>query len=199
MGLRPLAASVTRWNMLCEKLLDCDDPEFKDDCFRTLAGQLDPSVPRDECLKPEVLRRTVDRATARLTSLALAHDARTEAEASTQPDRLSFEPGTEGERLRRYQFGCGRMLHRSLEMLIKVRRALGDIEPDAPEPARPDPLPPANDPDPLPEQPGDEVPAEPVESEAVARAAKSPVDLPSPAQRSQPEGVGPPSNGPIAP
>ena len=168
-GQHPLAQSPGGWEKLHDKLMACEDPELEENCRRTLACQLDSSVHRDECLRPEVLRRTVERATARLTALAMAHDERTEAEASAQPDRLSFEPGTEGERLRRYQFGCGRMLHRSLEMLIKLRRTLGDTEPDAPEPARPDPLPPAHDPDPRPEQPGDEVLAETVDDQPDAQ------------------------------
>jgi hypothetical protein len=69
------------------------------------------------------LRKIIDRATARLKDLASSHRERADANPAAQADRLSFDGGTEGERLRRYQLGCGRTLFRTLDTLLKLRRS----------------------------------------------------------------------------
>ncbi len=48
---------------------------------------------------------------------------RSEAEAADRSARLAFDDSDEGERLRRYQISCGRSLNRSLDMLLKLRKA----------------------------------------------------------------------------
>jgi hypothetical protein len=88
----------------------------------------------------------VDRAMARLEDLAREHRERAAAAAAEQAARLSFDPGMEAERLRRYQSSWGRSLLRTLDVLLKIRRAgdrpePGPVQPDGPRlgpsPSRP--------------------------------------------------------------
>jgi hypothetical protein len=86
-------------------------------------GQVDELLPRDEDHARAVLLDIVERVTAPLKTLAAAHCERAEAAAAEQANRLSFDPSAEGERLRRFQISCGRSLNRTLDTLLKIRRA----------------------------------------------------------------------------
>jgi hypothetical protein len=68
----------------------------------------------------------VEQATTRLEVLLGVHRER---EAVTRPGRLdglAFEEGAEGERLRRYQLGIDRALHRTINQFFKVRKEAQD-------------------------------------------------------------------------
>ena len=82
-------------------------------------------MPEDEAGVRAALLGLVERAIGRLTERAAAHAERAAAEAAERAVRLGFDAGTEGERLRRYQFGCERSLKRSLDTLMKLRRGGG--------------------------------------------------------------------------
>jgi hypothetical protein len=85
--------------------------------------QVDDLLPDDESAAQAALLGLVGKAVARLEELARAHRQRAEADAAQQAARLSFDPSQEGERLRRYQSSCTRSLFRSLDTLLKIRRA----------------------------------------------------------------------------
>ena len=88
--------------------------------------QVDDLVPADEPAAMAALLGIVGKVVTRLDTLARAHRERAEADAAQQAARLSFDPSTEGERLRRYQLACGRALNKTLDTLLKVRRSGAD-------------------------------------------------------------------------
>ena len=161
-GWRPLDMKSDQWEYTCD-LVKAADEKIYAQHVRQLVRQLDPEISAKPAERRAGLVRVVERAVARLTALAVAHEERAAAEAREQADWLSFETSAEAERLRRYHFGCGRQLHRSLEALMKVRRHLGDQGPDPETPGTTDPgpapLPPVDDPDDRPEETGGETPA----------------------------------------
>src|SRR5207253_1231431 len=65
-------------------------------------------------------------------------EERAAAEACESAARLSFDGSVEGERLRRFQLSCGRSLLRTLDILLKIRRA--DFVPDSPAEGEPPPI-----------------------------------------------------------
>ena len=65
----------------------------------------------------------IDRATAQIAAKAEVHRMRAEINGSLTADRLAFDDSPEAERLRRFDLACGRGLARSLDSLIKLRRA----------------------------------------------------------------------------
>ena len=67
--------------------------------------------------------RIVDRAVGRLQTIAAAHQKRSDANATLMPDRLAFDDSVEGERLRRYEMSCSRALIRTLDAIVKMRKA----------------------------------------------------------------------------
>ncbi len=89
---------------------------------RKLGRQLIKRLPEDEAGVHAALLDLVERTIGRLTERAAAHAARSEAEAAERMERLGFDAGIEGERLRRYQFGCERSLRGTLDTLLKLRR-----------------------------------------------------------------------------
>ena len=93
---------------------------------RDLAMKLDHGIADDPSRNRLAMVEVVRREAKRLTTMAKEHDERTASVVAEQSDRLSFEDGNEGERLRRYHFGCGRELHRSLDALAKLRKTIGD-------------------------------------------------------------------------
>jgi hypothetical protein len=84
--------------------------------------------PTDAAAARQVLFDIIDRATAQIAVKAEAHRVRAEINDSLATDRLLFDDSPEGERLRRFDLACGRGMARSLESLVKLRRAseLGD-------------------------------------------------------------------------
>ncbi len=80
-------------------------------------------LPADKEEARAKLLAIVTAAVDRLTILLKSHEDRAEAEAADRSARLSFDDSDEGERLRRYQIACGRSLHRSLDSLLKLRKA----------------------------------------------------------------------------
>jgi hypothetical protein len=80
-------------------------------------------APRDEAEARAVLLAIVGHAVGRLEALAAAHRQRAEAAAARQADRLAFDASEEGERLRRHLGACGRSLSRTIDTLLKIRKA----------------------------------------------------------------------------
>jgi hypothetical protein len=79
--------------------------------------------PTDAAAARQVLFDIIDRATAQIAVKAEAHRVRAEINDSLATDRLLFDDSPEGERLRRFDLACGRGMARSLESLVKLRRA----------------------------------------------------------------------------
>jgi hypothetical protein len=91
---------------------------------RRLADRaVDEFLPADQHEAKAKLMGIVAAATDRLKSLARSHTERADADKAREAARLSFDDSKEGERLRRCQFSCGRALHKTLDTLLKIRRA----------------------------------------------------------------------------
>ncbi len=80
-------------------------------------------LPADKDDAKAKLLAIVTAAVDRLTIVSKVHEDRAEAVAADRSARLAFDDSEEGERLRRYQIACGRSLNRSLDMLLKIRKA----------------------------------------------------------------------------
>ena len=80
-------------------------------------------TPRDAAAARQALYAGIDRATAQIAAKAEVHRMRAEINGSLAADRLAFDDSPEAERLRRHDLACGRGLARSLDSLIKLRRA----------------------------------------------------------------------------
>ena len=104
------------------------------------------------------LLAVVDRAGENLSRLVQALDESAAADAVDEADQCSFDREPEGELLRRYHIGCGSAFHRMIETLVKVRRTLGDPDPESPEPVDPGPTRPDDGPDDQPGPAGDDRP-----------------------------------------
>jgi hypothetical protein len=52
----------------------------------------------------------------------VSHQARAELAAELEPDRLAFDDSHSGELLRRYEISCSRLLLRTADTLLKLRR-----------------------------------------------------------------------------
>ena len=89
---------------------------------RALGRQLVEDMPEDRAGERSALLMLVERTIGRLSGLASAHEARWEAGAGGRAERMTFDPGPEDELLWRYQFGCGRLMQRTLDTLLKLRR-----------------------------------------------------------------------------
>jgi hypothetical protein len=79
--------------------------------------------PKDAAAARQALYAIIDRATAQIALNDEAHRVRAEINDSLAADRLAFDDSPEGERLRRFDLACGRVLARSLDSLLKLRRA----------------------------------------------------------------------------
>jgi hypothetical protein len=108
-------------------------------------------LPADQDEAKAKLLGIMGEVTDRLKSLARSHQERADADQAEETARLSFDDSKEGERLRRFQFACGRSLHKTLDTLLKLRRA--------DEKQKPGPIPAA--------------PTVPAESESVAETSAS--------------------------
>jgi hypothetical protein len=71
----------------------------------------------------QVLYAIIDRATSEIALKAETHRARAEINEALTGERLLFDDSPEAERLRRFDLACGRGLARSLDSLLKLRRA----------------------------------------------------------------------------
>jgi hypothetical protein len=79
--------------------------------------------PTDAAAARQVLFGIIDRATAQIALKVDAHRVRAEINDSLAADGLAFDDSPEAERLRRFDLACGRGLARSLDSLLKLRRA----------------------------------------------------------------------------
>ncbi len=176
LGKRPLDRSG------CHKVVDpfqcCADITVPDDLDleredrwdRWLLRQLDERLPAPEAETIAAFRSVADRAIARLEPIAAEHRRR--AEADDVAARLSFDPGAEGERLRRYEFSCDRSLCRSIDTLVKVRKSGVGVEAEAEAESCPDSEAPAS---PV-ATPANSTGAEPAPRETVASPTDDPAD-----------------------
>src|SRR5262249_59366284 len=109
------------------------------------ASRGDPAAQRG------VLRTIVDATVSLLQQRMSRHQERLEADAAVLNDLLAFDPGTEAERLRRYQQSRERQFSRAIHEQVTIRRT-GQRTPSArPGPATP--CPPAGTPGPPPVEP----------------------------------------------
>jgi hypothetical protein len=104
------------WNELREH-------ERKPYAQRLVGRGIEKLRPTDAAAARQVLFDIIDRATAQIATKAEVHRARAEINDSLAVDRLLFDDSPEGERLRRFDLACGRGMARSLESLVKLRRA----------------------------------------------------------------------------
>jgi hypothetical protein len=90
---------------------------------RLIGRGIDRLRPKDATAARQALHTIIDRATAQIAIKAESHRARAEINESLTADRLLFDDSPEAERLRRFDLACGRGLARSLDSLVKLRRA----------------------------------------------------------------------------
>ncbi len=102
--------------------------ERKQYAERLVGRGIEKLTPTDAAAARQALYAIIDRATAQIALKAEAHRVRAEINDSLAADRLAFDDSPEAERLRRFDLACGRGLARSLDSLLKLRRApeLGD-------------------------------------------------------------------------
>ncbi len=79
--------------------------------------------PKSEAEARKALLSIVDQSVARLKTIAEEHRKRTEANAGLTANLLAFDASPEGERLRRYEISCSRLLLRSLDAFDKRHQA----------------------------------------------------------------------------
>jgi hypothetical protein len=139
LGRHPIEAAddreVLRLFVACQTMegrSDLNFPEINNELYayqrkyyaERLAGRdIETLRPNDAAAALEILLDIVDRARARIEVKAEAHRRRAEVDAALAVDRLSFDDTAPGERLRRYELASGRALTRSLDSLLKIRRA----------------------------------------------------------------------------
>jgi hypothetical protein len=99
---------------------------------RLVGRPLDSLEPRTGSAARQALFDIVDRAVGQLQLRAETHRQRAEANAKMMPAVLAFDDSNEGERLRRYEASCSRILFRTLDAFAKMRKAK-----DKPEPVEP--------------------------------------------------------------
>ena len=90
---------------------------------RLIGRGIEKLTPKDPAAARQALYAIIDRATAQIALKAEAHRVRAEINDALTADRLLFDDSPEAERLRRFDLACGRGLARSLDSLIKLRRA----------------------------------------------------------------------------
>ena len=90
---------------------------------RLIGRGIEKLRPKDAAAARLALYAIIDRATAQIAAKAEVHRMRAEISDSLAADRLAFDDSPEAERLRRFDLACGRGLARSLDSLIKLRRA----------------------------------------------------------------------------
>jgi hypothetical protein len=153
LGRQPLDAadedSVAELFLACHRIepqytdpfteLYCEltDDQIKIYQSRLAGRRLERLRPKNEAQARERLLAIVDRAVSRLTILLADRAERAAADAAGQAARLSFDPSTDAERLRRFQLASGRSLLRTLDTFLKIHRADEGPEPDQNGPADP--------------------------------------------------------------
>ena len=90
---------------------------------RLIGRGIEKLTPANAAAARQALFNIIDRATAQIALKAEAHRVRAEINDSLAADRLLFDDSPEAERLRRFDLACGRGLARSLDSLLKLRRA----------------------------------------------------------------------------
>ena len=115
----------------CRRLCPDEEPGFgRLRLWRIVA----PDPPRDQDEAMKLLYDTVNQQIGRLASRIAAFDAQAAEELASLPDLAAFDPSPEAERLRRYQTARGRELLRTLDMLVKLRKAMPEAADAAVEP-----------------------------------------------------------------
>src|SRR5579883_2863088 len=89
--------------------------------------------PKDPAAGKAVLLALIEQAVTRLEVLLGVHREREAVSRPGRLDGLAFEDSAEGERLRRYQLGIDRALHRALNQIFKVRKEVREQGADAAE------------------------------------------------------------------
>ena len=120
-----LDSFVELWN----ELLPGEEDRYK---RRMLCRDTTFLTPEGEDEAKALLRGVVEKATTRLEALGAAHRER--SNSLEEANRLAFDGSVEGERLRRYQMSCNRALLRTLDTLLKLRRAAGKGQVGSPDP-----------------------------------------------------------------
>jgi hypothetical protein len=87
------------------------------------ARKLTVFMPKDAAEARAVLAEIVAHARGRLTAQLEVHLRRDSQTKALATDRLAFDDSLPGETLRRYEMTSGRALNRTLELLLKLRRA----------------------------------------------------------------------------
>jgi hypothetical protein len=90
---------------------------------RLIGRGIEKLRPKDAAAARQALYAIIDRAMAQIALKAETHRARTEINEALTGERLLFDDSPEAERLRRFDLACGRGLVRSLDSLLKLRRA----------------------------------------------------------------------------
>jgi hypothetical protein len=104
------------------------------------ARQVEALRPPDADAARQVLLGIVRRATWRLEELRGRYENRSVDDLAERADRLSFDTSPEGERLRRHALSTSRVLLRTLDAFVKIRKSL-DVDPDAQDVSVFDPAP----------------------------------------------------------
>ena len=119
-AMHPQANEIDAFQDVYNELLAGEANLFR----QRLTGRVvEDFLPADKDEAKAKLLAIVASAVDRLKVLLEDHEARAEAEAADRSARLAFDDSDEGERLRRYQIACGRSLNRSLDTLLKLRKA----------------------------------------------------------------------------
>ena len=119
LGTEPVRREEEVWDYLLRRE---PDPADLEEHRLQLGRQLDETITSEGTRDRAVLGPIIDRAVARLDPLLSAHTRRAAADADELDQRLAFDADEDGERLRRYHFGCEQSLRRTLETLLKLRR-----------------------------------------------------------------------------
>jgi hypothetical protein len=90
---------------------------------RLIGRGIEKLRPTDTAAARQVLYAIIDRVTSEIALKAETHRARAEINEALTGERLLFDDSPEAERLRRFDLACGRGLARSLDSLLKLRRA----------------------------------------------------------------------------
>ena len=107
------------WEIMTE-LNSVDQKRFRDDAATRQLASLKPA---DGAGAREMLLALIARASEQLQAKAQVHRERAKTRAALAADYLAFDESSAGERLRRHEQAASRGIARSLEMLVKLRRA----------------------------------------------------------------------------
>jgi hypothetical protein len=124
---REAARIQTAWQQcgaaFTELLGELTDSEAREYHQRLEGRQVDRLRPADPAAARATLRAIVERAAIRLEAKLEVHQARAAQEAAEAVDRFCFDASAEGEQLRQFQLAGQRALVRTVDSLLKLRRA----------------------------------------------------------------------------